>query len=344
MRALAAVGLILVLLAAALPSSLSAQEPTRKKPVVSYFPLQVGNWWIYEGFLGNVSVTDRVTAANGFDYFVLDGYLGKRQVRVSRFDVVSELNAAGGEDFLWYMLGAPVGTTWEFRLAPGRDSCLSGVSMVVASRTDVVRVPAGEFRNVVRLERRGPVRCGDFALGSEWFAPGVGLIRRQQLTISGLETSELLEAQVGGMLVRHPRYDASLSLDQPLYTYDLFPPVGSDPFPILRAVFLLRNESDTPLSFSFLGCKRATFSILNAAGQQVLGAQVPVYPCSDPTAPVDFTLANGSWGIAASFQLKTTSGSVLPDGRYSVVATLDTVDPVPLRPSARAVFDVSTTR
>ena len=340
MRVLAAFGLGLALLVAAPPLSGSAadREGLRKKPTASYFPLEVGNWWVYEGRLGIVSVRDRITAPNGLKYFALDGMLLRENlVRLSRPDVVSELNADGGEDSLWYMLGAPVGTTWEFELSR-RIGCYSGVSVTVASRTDVVKVPAGEFKNVVRLER-GPVCC-DCGIQVEWFAPGVGLIRRKEMTIEGAATSELVEAQVGGVLLRRPRYDTFLSLDRPFYGYNLFPPVSPDSFPTVRAVFVLRNESSIPLQLSFLGCKTVTFTVLNAAGVEMLQVRGSDYDCF--TDPVVFTLANGSLPIEASFTLKTAGGLALPDGRYTLVATLDTTDPLPLRPSARAVFDVTT--
>ncbi|MGH7858738.1 MAG: hypothetical protein ACREQY_15540, partial [Candidatus Binatia bacterium] len=58
---------------------------------------------------------------------------------------------------------------------------------VVAVEPDVVRVPAGEFRDCIRIDTSSSHGPGSGGSGDEllfyyadWYAPGVGLVRTQQ--------------------------------------------------------------------------------------------------------------------------------------------------------------------
>ncbi len=347
----------LLILAAALLAALAlsfAAAPAQTRlasstDVVSYFPLKVGNIWVYERASGldrqqwRAAVTDRVAARNGVTYFSLAGYFGPaRLVRSSLRGTVSEHNPDGREDNLWYLLGAPVGTAWVLELEPlptlgPMADCISGSKAVVASRSEVVRVPAGEFRGVVRVDYRSP--CADAGLVSEYFAPNVGLVRRVENSFAGPVTSSLVRAQLGDREVSHLPYSSTLSLDSPVYVNNLMPIVGPDSLPTVRAVYELRNRTDVPVELVFSGCKSVTFEVLDGAGEVVARASGSDGGCCLCDNVFRFTLANDALTIPASFKLATPEGRPLPDGEYAVRATLDSLE-TRQRPSAKVTIRV----
>src|SRR5919106_767256 len=273
LAALAAAGLMLL----SAPAAAQTRTIGTTDTTLSYFPLQVGNTWTYArgGALSRdtwtASVAERVVAANGRAYFALDGYFGPRRlVRSSLQSAVTEFNPDGPEDNLWYLLGAPVGTSWVIQLEPLPTlspiaDCVSGSKVVVASRPEAIRVPAGEFRNVVRLDFTSP--CADAGITSEYFAPGVGLVRRDESSFAGPIVSELLKADLA--LPRLP-YTTSLDLDQPVYWYDLMPSPDPRPLPTVRGVFAVHNRTSLPIGFEFTGCARLSIAVLNERGEAVL--------------------------------------------------------------------------
>ena len=171
------------------PEAASAQN--------SFFPLHPRNVWVYlSGFgqaltvrvhrsLGNPQ--DPTTAMEVTGYFP-DFFDSVRLLRTSSDDVVTEVLADGSER-LYYRLGEPVGSSWVMQV-PG-VSCSNGVRVTVGARDLTLTVPAGTFDGVVRLDFG--IRCFDSGIRNEWFAPGVGLIRRVEDSLFGARTSELTE-------------------------------------------------------------------------------------------------------------------------------------------------------
>ncbi len=79
----------------------------------------------------------------------------------------------------------------------------------------VISVPAGEFHDVLGIDRQ-QMLCADAGIVSEWFAPGVSLIRRVGESIAGPVASELVKAELGSR--RRPRstYQTCLLPDVPI--------------------------------------------------------------------------------------------------------------------------------
>jgi hypothetical protein len=339
-------------LAAAAAVPLGAQTRlSSTADVVSYFPLRVGNEWVYavasqvERSEWRAAVTGRKVAPNGAAYFELAGYFGPtRLVRSGLRGTVSELNPDGNRDNLWYLLGASVGTSWELVLEPlptmgPMADCISGSKAVLASRSEVVRVPAGEFRDVVRVDYRAP--CADAGLASEYFAPGVGLVKRVEQTFAGPRTSELVRARIGdGDLPRLP-YASALELDSPHYVNNLMPIIGPDSLPVVRGAYVLRNRTSLPVELIFSGCKSVTVRVLNEAGEVVAQGSGNDGGCCACDNVFRFTLANDALALPFAFRLATPEGRPLADGRYSVEATLDALEMGRTRPSASAPIRVS---
>jgi hypothetical protein len=318
--------------------------------VPRYFPLAVGNRWVYErtGPIGSeqwtAAVVDRVTPPNGWLYFVLDGYFGPRRlVRATPGGAVFEFNPDGPADNLWYRLDAEVGTTWQIQLEPlptlsPMADCVSGSKVVLARRTEVVTVPAGTFEGVVRLDFSSP--CADAGIESEWFAPGVGLIRRQESSFAGPVVSQLVRAAIGDSTLPPLPYSSTLSLDRPVYVNNLMPPIGPRATPTVRGRFVVSNTTDIPISFAFSGCMSVGVVVLDEAGHEVLRARGEGGGCCLCKVVLNVSLVNDALVVPFAFKLETPAGQPLPDGRYAVAAALETLDVAPLRPSATATIEV----
>ena len=350
-RVFAAGALVLV---AGMCSAVSATgEPRLRDSLAAavYFPLAGGNEWVYERHgagdptTWRVAVTAPPDAAERSPYFTLIGYFPvlPRQVRADRSQRVTEHDPGGGRDLLWYLLGAPEGTAWELRLAqvPGMgppEPCLSGAKLVLASRSETVRVPAGTFENVVRIDWRPP--CVDAGITSEWFAPGVGLVRREEASIAGPVISELVQATVNG--TGHPPrgYQTALTLEAPLLFNDLMPPVDEGSLPVARGAFTLANPTELPVELTFSGCASASLEVTDRDGRVVLTARAEGGGCCACDVVERIVLVRDRLVLPFAFRLVTPDGGPFPDGWYAVSATLETLDPPALRPSARARIEV----
>ena len=317
----------------------------------SYFPLGVGNRWVYQKVgpggtsTWKVEVVEAGMPAGPWPFFRLDGYFQgpPRMVRADRGGAVREVLPNSGQEYLWYLLGAPVGTTWQLQLAPSPTAgpvsdCVDGSKLVVASRNEVVRVPAGEFTRVVRIDFRS--HCVDAGITSEWFAPGVGLVRREETSLAGPVISELVQAELGGMALPRAFYSTTLSLDSPRYVNNLMPPVGPNSVPTARGSFAVRNFTDVPVELTFSGCQSATVAVEDEAGEVVVRARTDDGGCCTCTNLVTATLLHDVLVLPVSVKLSTEKGEPLPTGRYSITVTLDTVGAAQLRPSARLPFEI----
>ena len=351
-RGILAFALILVAVAALTQGALQAQvRRTASTDVVSYFPLRVGNMWAYargssiERGEWKAEVVERVVAPNGRTYFALAGYFGPRRlVRSSLRDTVVEFSQSNIGENLWYLLGSPVGTTWEIRLEPlptlgPAADCISGSKALLASRTEVVKVPAGQFSNVVRVDYRSS--CADAGLDSEWFAPGVGLIRRAENSFAGPVISELVRAELGDAALPRLPYSVSLALDSPAYVHNLMPPIGPESIASLSGAFIVRNRTDIPVHFTFGSlCKSVSVQVVNEAGEVVQRGFGSDGGCCLCDALLEFTLVNDTLALPVALRLATPEGKPLPDGRYSVVATLNSSEGRAPQPSATAVIQI----
>jgi hypothetical protein len=324
-------------------------RPALRTP--SYFPLTVGNQWVYrkagagETSTWKVEVVEAGMPAGPWLFFRLDGYFQgpPRMVRGDRGGAVRELGPGGDREYLWYLLVAPVGTIWQLQLAPSPTAnpvadCVDGSRLVVASRDEVVKVPAGEFTRVVRVDFRSP--CADAGITSEWFAPGVGLVRREETSIAGPVVSELVQAELDGVALPRTVYSTTLSLDSPRYVNNLMPPVGPGALPTARGSFALRNLTDTPVELTFRGCKSASVVVESETGEIVLRARADDGECCDCENLLAVTLLHDVLALPLSVTLSTEKGEPLPSGRYSIAVTLDTVGATGSRPSARLPFEI----
>lgn len=276
-----------VLVGGLVPAGASAQGQVRESlRAVSYFPLAPATYWEYEkqGPSCGAACRWRVEVMGEVSPTPFEGALGlkgyfpgpARKVRSLPLGVVTEVRPGGGRDALWYMLRAPVGLGWTLELAGDSVdtaglSCIDGSWVRVASRSETVRVPAGEFRDVVKLEFRS--KCVDAGITAEWFAPGVGLVRREEATIAGVLVSDLVETNAGGGFPLPLPYSTALILDRAVAVNDLMPPVNPAKLPVLKGALSVRNDSMFPIELVFGGCKKLLVEVTNAEGEVVVGAR-----------------------------------------------------------------------
>jgi hypothetical protein len=347
-------GLIWAVISVSLAGGVLAQGSVRQGlGAQTLFPLRDGNSWTYarkglgEVTEWRVAVAGKVTAPRVHPYFTLERYFpgAPHSVRSDPFGTVTE-RSDGFRDHLWYLLGAPVGTSWTIQLAPSPlasplPDCIAGAKVTLASRGETLSVPAGEFDRVVRVDWASA--CADAGIASEWFAPGVGLIRRDELSFAGIVTSELVRAELEGGPLPRAGYVTALSLDRPLYHYNLMPPIDPGAIPTVAGTFAVHKRADLPLVLAFSGCKSVSLAAVGEGGEVVVLAGGSDGGCCECDHVVEWDFSRGPLVIPFAFKLAGEGGRPLPDGRYAVEATLDTVDAAPLRPSARATIDVVST-
>jgi hypothetical protein len=310
--------------------------------VLPHFPLQSGNQWTYaKTNLGGleqwqVSVVERSETGST----ALLGYFGASHTVCSGSGgTVHEVTA--DTDSTWYNLGGSVGSVWKIKFDPSDGDvpeCVDGSSIRIASRTEHVDVAAGSFDNVIRVDYTSP--CADAGIIAEWFAPGVGLIKRMEQSFGGPIVSELKSAVVGGLIMPRPALSTSLAVDKAVYSTsgEILP--SEDAGPTITANFILSNAGTQASEFDFAGCVNMTVVVYDKSGK----ARISV-PATDGTdcksaKTVHVTVAGGTLALPSSFALNSFDGSSLENGRYLVVATLNTLDPEPLRPSASATIDI----
>jgi len=164
-----------------------------------YLPLAVGNTWTYaptDPQFGD-SFEWRVTARSG-DTATLSRPPGASHSgtvtlvdRVESIDLLRDGTAAGT------MVRFVAGSAW---LRPDPWECDDGSEWAAVEEPDPITTPAGTFTNTLRIERRSVANCTDAGTMMEWWAPGAGLVRWEELNFyaGGPVAFELVDYSVGG--------------------------------------------------------------------------------------------------------------------------------------------------
>jgi len=306
----------------------------------AFFPLEIGNEWVYSDGAGSytVRVLRETLEANLMKYFEVSGYLPNdaakvRKLRQGPLGEILEYNP-GGEDFLWYRFGNYRGS-WLFEA--GEDViCIAGSRVSIGEIGAKVDVPAGTFERTLRLDFLS--RCADGGIASEYFAAGVGLIERVLVTIAGPRTVRLISARVGGSEWPAASYGIDVSLDRPLYYNNLMPPIV-DTWPTAKAGLVVRNETEWPVEFTFPTSQRFDFVVRDALGKEVLR-------WSDGRAFLEVIgqerLLKESRSYSADIVLKSRDGKRLPAGFYTLVGFLTTQGSSPgqLEMTGTVIFEI----
>jgi hypothetical protein len=168
-----------------------------------YFPLQVGNVWVYkvrgmpppDDHTLTVTVTGVRTVGSGVTYSVVEGYrAGKFLLRGDGMGRVYEYDEASGRERLWYDFSRREGEVYETAL----PTCC-GRARVAGTRA-TKEIALGLFENVLhQLNFPGVFQLG---ITEEDFLPYVGLIYRSE-NVGGpaMREMELEYARIAGATV-----------------------------------------------------------------------------------------------------------------------------------------------
>ena len=286
-----------------------------------FFPLHVGNQWIYQTSIGrgvtlNVVDIPRTETVGDQTYSVVRGFEdGTALLRMSGEGTLYRYNQNSKSEEVWAVFGAKEGDTYRTAINPCNQTAR------VESRSAKTTVPAGEFWNALSI-RYLAANCADAGLDGEVYAPYIGLVERTSVTIAGPRKMQLIYARVGGVTVLSmPEVSFTVALDKSTYA------VGGAP--IVRLT--LRNTSSSPLVLDFNSGQRFDIAIRDAAG-------VDVYRWS---ASRTFSavigreeIAQGERNYVESIQLANR-----PPGRYTLEAWITGESQRP-RYAATAGFDI----
>jgi hypothetical protein len=287
-----------------------------------YFPLFVGNVWVYRGggsradSILQLEVT-QAAVFNGKLYHLLHGLPEKDYwLRLDDSGALLAFAPDLNEEKLWYAFYTPVGqeyATWLAGVCCGRT--------VVSSRNASYKGPIGEFDWALEIRYPGTFQVG---IDRELFLPYVGMVYRSVATGGpGYASYDLIYARLGGVtVISAPELTCSLSLDHSIYTANLMPPL--DPrasVPLMTARLTLRNTAE-PVQLTFPSGQSYDFVIRNEKGETV-------YRWSDGKA---FTMAirteifgPGEKNFMIQARLGSADGKPFPQGKYVAEGWLTTV-------------------
>ncbi|MCX7895623.1 MAG: hypothetical protein N2447_06695 [Thermoanaerobaculum sp.] len=301
----------------------ATSQPRLSLRPASYLPLVPGTVWVYQSSqpgdalwevtASGISAGESLAGAWLFGYFPGP----PRLVRSLASGVVEEVSAEG-PSVLWYQLHAPEGNSWTLKLAGDTGepilACYQGARLRVAGRGETVVVPAGTFTQVVQVRWETP--CADAGPVAEWFAPGVGLVQRQEQTLWGVRTWQLRELRRDGPLVPDlPRYGGGVGLVSRQLTLNLMPPVDLSQLPTVKgslALWYLPATAEGSREEALPPCLVLVGEILDSRGQVLLrqplvdpgctaltpvGSRLRVIPFALPTVVQGRPLAQGSYQL-----------------------------------------------
>lgn len=313
-----------VLLCSVLTGQAANLRPTLRP--ASYFPLQPGTTWVYQ-VSGVASGERQVTAQLGVvpvaspAAVLLEGYLPGPARAVRSWAGKVEEVGANGETFLWYWLAAPEGTSWTLRLAPLPQErafpCTDGARLTLASRRESVSVPAGSFENVVLVRWESP--CRDAGIVAEWFAPGVGLVQREEASFAGRILWQLKEIRRDETPAL-PRYGGALALSRRHYLLDLMPPLDPQRLPLLSGTLTLWDLDATSGGGAGVPmCLQARGEILDERGQLLVWFLIP-----DPGCFIMAPTGVAPYRLLPFTQPLVVESSPLPQGSYTLRVSVQT--------------------
>lgn len=159
--------------------------------LADYFPTRSELIWEYTGSpiesarrIGIVGI-DRKEPPT---YYLWDGFQGDMRIQKTSDGKILTVTDTG--EHLFLDLNAQEGASWTIE---GNDnSLLSGSTVTVISRNARLKVPAGQFGNVLHLGLKPNPQLADAGVTEMWLAPGYGLVKWTEITFAGAQTYDLI--------------------------------------------------------------------------------------------------------------------------------------------------------
>lgn len=220
-----------------------------------YFPLAVGNQWIYraENAMGKETVVAEIRATeevSGQQYFVYQGLDGQRvRLRMNEQGQLVVLRTDGSEG-LWADFTAD-------RYSSTFEPCTGEAT--VEARDAELKLGDRTFAGALSV-RYAPAACADAGILREVFAPGIGLAEREVTTFAGPRVYRLTYARVGGVaLFGGPEHSFRLSLDRISYPSEFE----------FNARMTLENTTGQPLQLKFSSGQSFDLFLKDARGNSM---------------------------------------------------------------------------
>jgi hypothetical protein len=180
---------LVALMLTLIPSIPAAAETT-------WFPLVVGQRWIYENERGGPA-TRKITVVEEQPPGFLVEFDGNEAVIAPGYDILLE-----GEGAVpYYRFGSDSWLHRDFR------SCDDLRIMTVTARDETVDTPAGTFTDCIHIVYE-PGQCADAGTFEEWWAPEVGKVKWTEGGFAGPKTWVLNKTFNGGPVIKFRRGDA----------------------------------------------------------------------------------------------------------------------------------------
>ncbi len=280
-------------------------------PGQDYFPLEVGNQWIYRiggslsGVLTPSTFVAEITGArviDGKEYFQLTGMPGgTRLLRKNDAGTLVFFSEQDRAEHNWVAFEANTGEAFRTEI----DDC--NPTAVIQSKNAELRSPLGDFRDGALRVGYAPGRCADAGLISETFLPYVGLVQRRMSNIAGEVVWDLIYTRLGGFTSfaeKERSFQAALNGDR-FSTGDA-----------ITVRMTLRNTTGTPLELTFPSGQDYDVVIRNERGGEV-------YRWSNGRA---FTLAIRMLRFSGEKNYSVVVRPNLPAGAYTLTASLAVMD------------------
>lgn len=223
-----------------------------------YFPLQVGNQWIYR--VDNGPVKDLriaevigVETVNEKEYFRYRDILGKvSRIRTTEADQLVELQGDGSET-VWADFAAAEGANY----ATSFDECTGRAT--VESKNTSAAILGRTWENGISIKYQA-ASCADAGVEKDLYLPGLGLAERTYLTFTGPRNYKLSYARIGNAsIVASGEYSFRVNLDKQTYPAP----------PHLHLRLTLENWTNDPLKLTFFSGQMYDFTIKNERGESV---------------------------------------------------------------------------
>ena len=146
--------------------------------IIEYLPLQLDRQWTYTSVIDTLRITvidsSEMDGENGFvidGWYPMEDWVNPIVIRDNGAWVLGD-----SEALLLFEFSASVGETWTIN--PGNEFVST---MTLVNINEVITTPLGTFENCVQFYREVG---SDYAF-NEWFAPDVGLVQRDNITLLG---------------------------------------------------------------------------------------------------------------------------------------------------------------
>ena len=263
-----------------------------------------------------------VDSFNNSSLVQIEGQIGE-WVRLSNFAGFGPLwiNASSDDEKVYLRTGdrkskqlfvdfdEPVGTENVVDIQP----CNKG-KVVIRDKNVEVDTPAGKFEGAVLLGFE--TNCADGGVLSAWFVPSVGPVRWESSNITGVVTSEMINAEIGdvelplGLIV-------NASLPNPVIVIDMEPSVGPDrPVPVVRAFMTIKNNTGNNLTYIFNSGQQFEISLINDEGVVVSRWSRGMAF----TEAIETRVLNDgqTWSFGGPVELSSDDGSIVPGRNYTI--------------------------